>query len=512
MRLRLHHLFFITFLLLMVFYQASIFLQDPTIWSDEALYANLAINFIKEHRLGLDLWTNNLLPGVQDFAAWNPPLFFYLLAGWFKMTSVSIVNQRLLSVLAGSITILIFYYLLTKTLPQKQKNWAWGGISFLIYDYIFLRMIKISRPEVFMLTLALLSIYSFWMGIYQKQNYKSATYLITGLLLGLSFLIHPIALMFATAIGLFLIYKQRWMVFTQKENWFLGLGWIIPTIAWLTTSWSHLDIIRQQLTIASQRKAGDPNWLFSIFSVPPISIAFEYLALILLTLVFLITYWGWWRRRDYLQSKQKDLAQLLTFLMASSWFFCVMGKMIWYYALPLIFIYWAVMILIMTTLNLWSQRQTLAESEFNKLKTLTVFLIIGVGTILLANTYTHAYVLNHYQAGNYSYSNYSQQVLAAIPANQSILLSTQPSLYYAFVDQPYETFLFPVFKVSEATYFEFLNQVDYVVYNGIHDRAMGNYLNRYLNVNTDSSQFIGSQGQYQAYIIKLKPVAQRTNP
>ena len=98
-----------------IFYLLSIIfllLKIPSIWSDEAIYADIAHNLISQNRLGYDLLGLTRI-GLDQQTYWYPPIFLSTIALWFKLFGESIFIQRLLSVFI-SLCFLVMYYLLIK--------------------------------------------------------------------------------------------------------------------------------------------------------------------------------------------------------------------------------------------------------------------------------------------------------------------------------------------------------------------------------------------------------------
>lgn len=166
---------FLVFNLVIVFILIglALFLKEPPVWPDEAIYADIAQNLVQDNRLGTDLWRETI-PGVENYALWYPPVFFYLLSFWFKIFGFSIINQRLLSFLMA-IVVIIFYTLLSKELIKKDKNnlalIVILSLFGLISDVVFLKASRVSRPEIFILAFGFVAFWFFWQSLKGEKNH-----------------------------------------------------------------------------------------------------------------------------------------------------------------------------------------------------------------------------------------------------------------------------------------------------------------------------------------------------
>ena len=103
------------------FLALSSLLDNPPVWPDEAYYADIALNLLRENRLGTDLW-GDMIPGSRTNFYQYPPGLFYLFAGLFSLTGPSIYFQRLLAVIAGAGFLVGFYFFCKKVIGSKTKK------------------------------------------------------------------------------------------------------------------------------------------------------------------------------------------------------------------------------------------------------------------------------------------------------------------------------------------------------------------------------------------------------
>ena len=81
-----------------------LFLKDPMVWPDEAIFVDSAKTLLATGRLATNIFGDSI-PGLTQHADWYPPLYFYLLAGWIRMFGASIESVRMLSVIFSFATL-----------------------------------------------------------------------------------------------------------------------------------------------------------------------------------------------------------------------------------------------------------------------------------------------------------------------------------------------------------------------------------------------------------------------
>lgn len=487
--MKLPRLVLLTFFLVFLILSVLLLLKEPPVWPDEAIYADIAQNILKENRLGTFLW-QRLIPNVENCACWNPPVLFYAIAFWFKLFGFSIVNQRLLSILAGLLFLVVFYLFAKLFFTSKSIWFPTLTLGSLILDFTFLKATRVSRPEIFILLFGTSSLYFLLQG-FKIDNLKlKLLFIVTsGILASFTFLIHYLGIFFFLSVILVILLANKLLILRTKIFYLFMASFFTPIAIWVLSRFSEINTIKEQFFLASLRKNMESPWLIILWQTQPLSLKLLYLSYLLITAVFLVF--------SFISKEKKYL--ILSLVLLSSWVFALLGKMFWYFVLPLPFIYLAFFLLLS---EIWKDKL--------KLK------ILGGIFLIIVLTNLHLEYLTFLQEGgeNYSYDKFAKEILKVIPDKSTVFLSAIPDPYFSFKNQRNnKLYEFPVLATSPENYLRVLNDSDFIVYNGSYEEILfGDFLLRYIERNKLNIDKIGEPFQYQAFIIKLKPKTQRVNP
>ncbi len=463
--------FFLAILPFIINLSFSLF-KEPPIWPDEAIYADVAHNLLKESRLGTDLW-GQTIPGVKNHALWYPPAFFYSLAIWFKIFGFSIINQRLLSVLMGFL-LLLFIFLLRRSFL----------LLFLLgLDFTFLKAVKVSRPEIFILFFGIAATY-FLQKYFSKKNQPFFIFL-SGLFSGLAFLNHTIGIFFFFSFLIFFLAKEKLKILKSKSFYFFLFGFSLAVFLWLISLYPNFDLARKQMALAAARKKIEKAWFWIALHHKSRAMRLLHWSYLFTSLAFLV--------KTFFGKKNRDL--LLIILLISSWLFSVAGRMFWYFVLPIPFLYLGLVDLIKETKN-------------PKLKGFLLFFCLILSLLgLRINDRTLKS-----QPGDYF--QFLIKVSEVIPEGKTIFLSSVPDAYYAFKDKGNNRlYEFPVLATAQENYLEILDDSDFVIYNGSYEQIIFNdFLKNYLEKNTLKVHPLERENSFGAEVIELTPKNQRLSP
>ena len=191
--------------LLPLFFAAGIlFLNDPLVWSDEAIYVDIAKNWLQTGTLKTSLF-DEAVYGLQTIATWYPPLYFYVLGFWIKLFGHSIDSVRALSLLCASGALVALFFLAKNWF--KSRSLALLTILLISTDYFFSRSSRIARMDMFNFWLLSLS---YWL-LFFKNSISLKKLFVAGIFSGLAFISHPLGL-----IGPVLIVV--WLLFTNHQT------------------------------------------------------------------------------------------------------------------------------------------------------------------------------------------------------------------------------------------------------------------------------------------------------
>ncbi|MEH2056570.1 MAG: glycosyltransferase family 39 protein [Nostoc sp.] len=201
--------------------------HDSLMAHDEALYAWRA-------RLMFDSG-NWITPWER--AHHKTPGPYWLIASFYKLFGMSDMSARIPSMIAG-IFCLWLVYKIAKIMLEKKL--AWLAAAILSVEFLWLQYSRLSTPDVPMIFLVLLAIWSL-MKTELHPKYRYFWSFLAGLSLGLGFLVRSF-MIFLPIIALlpYLIWEHR--RHRHLSNPILYLGFfvgLIPTCVWLWLSWLH---------------------------------------------------------------------------------------------------------------------------------------------------------------------------------------------------------------------------------------------------------------------------------
>ncbi|MEH2267798.1 MAG: glycosyltransferase family 39 protein [Nostoc sp.] len=201
--------------------------HNSLIAHDEGLYASRA-------RLMFD--SGNWISPWEK-AHHKTPGPYWLIASFYKLFGVSDTSARIPSMIAGIFSLWLVYEIGKIILGKKI---AWLAAAILSVQFIWLQYCRLSTPDVPMILLVLLAIWSL-IKTELHPKYRYFWSFIAGLSLGLGFLVRSF-MIFLPIVALlpYLIWEHR--RHRHLTNPILYLGFfvgLIPTCIWLWLSWLH---------------------------------------------------------------------------------------------------------------------------------------------------------------------------------------------------------------------------------------------------------------------------------
>ncbi|MFK7776489.1 MAG: glycosyltransferase family 39 protein [Gimesia sp.] len=130
-----------------------------------------------------------------------PPLYYYLSAPLYSILPPTYSTTRLLSVMAGVVSLLFIYMLACRVFKDPLAGLAGAGLFSLSRTFFF--PATVSRPDMLCGMWGLLALWLMWRWY---DNQKQQRYLVlSGIALGLGMLTHPFALVYCIQIGIWVI-------------------------------------------------------------------------------------------------------------------------------------------------------------------------------------------------------------------------------------------------------------------------------------------------------------------
>lgn len=465
--------------LLSVLITVDLFLKEPPVWPDEAGLAQFSIS-IKQDPL--------------NYFKYYPSVYILLLSQWFRIFELSIISQRLLSIVGGIFTVTAFVYIL-KRINSGNNTFEIIGLILLLTDFTFLQGARVGRPEIWTLCFGLISVYFLFNWIKSNFNkYRFLFFSITACILAVSFHLNGFIFLLPILVTVSIFFKRMF----NKMNRIVLLSaaaLMFPFLVWFTVLLkSTLGFILLRLRISNAQE----TWLFEVFSSKPIELRLIYTFYLLTSIIFLIF---------CLRKRERYLLSIILPLLLS-WLVLIINKDFWYavYLVPLVII--SFIILSKDIYKSWKVTKSLYTSL--QLFGLTAMCIV----FFLSNLMFHLNILLSEGGSKFSYERYISDIQKVIPDNKTVFNSAIPSTYYAFTKRGNNKYLnFPQSFVEKNDSIKVLNGVDYIIFNGTYgDNYYGDLVAKYIEKNQVNIIKIGEQDQYHVYIVELKPTEQRTNP
>lgn len=252
------HLIYFSFFLY-IFFSLIFNLHIPAIWPDEVLFFNpsyeLGINGVMRTSV-----LTGLIPGMENYTLWMPPVFMVLLSGIFQIFPADLLTARLFSSCV-SLASLFLIYRLCFLFSFTMRRTAWV-LFLLATDFAFLKFSHTSRMESLCFFFALLSFYFLLKGknfnsskkdldIEQDSSLKNLDVFWAGVFLSLSFLSHPFGIVHSVPV-LFLLYQRNGI--TIKNIFICSVGGLIPLAAWGYYIIPNFDLFVTQFGAQLSRK------------------------------------------------------------------------------------------------------------------------------------------------------------------------------------------------------------------------------------------------------------------
>jgi 4-amino-4-deoxy-L-arabinose transferase-like glycosyltransferase len=444
--------------LVLLFFIINLFFLTnfPFIHSDEAWLSGLSRQIMQTENLASTEAFFDLLPR-------NPhaiKIFFHILQIIFiKIFNYQIFTFRLISMLAGSLGLIIFYeisYLIT-----KSKSLSLGALIILALDIHFIYSSHLARQEIILIFIMLAAFYYFLKNIDCEKNklfdqqlyskYPLKKDVILGFILGVAIGFHPNA--FIITLPMILIYSFN-LFFSQKTTFknYLSFGSTLALIALIfiylsfqfdpefITNYSsygaQLGVLDSFLIKLENLKTFYLKLFYRVsgtYYIPPIKfqlLFFAAAALISFIKLFI--------------KKEKVNLYLLLSLLAINLGYLIIGR---YNQTSIIFIFpicYLLFINLVKDLNL-------------KLAQLLIIMIIVILCLTSVKT-----VLND---SHYNYQDYLNQIAEVVPKEAQVLANLNTDYYFengSLFDYRNLDYL----RENDLTFIDYItkNKIEYIIY------------------------------------------------
>lgn len=448
-------------------------LKFPPPWPDETEYADVALNLIEKNQYKMSLHPFSEL--VNKTVYTYPPLMFYVVAASFKIFGFSLFSQRIISMIAGVLFLLLFYIFINKYI-FKNSFLSLIPIFLLVTDLSFTQSTRISRPEIYIMLLTILGYFALL-----KNNFRG--YFLSGLFFGLSALIQPYGVIGFIVACIYTFLKKKSN--SIKKIIFMTIPFIIAFIFWMWRINFNFQFFIEAMKLQGLRKSIEPSFFYQIFHEQNIYSA-------LLSIVYLISssiIVFLFLKKNSINSKFFLVLNIIIY-----WYFVIKGKQFWYFVYPIPWLYTGLILLITSFIN--------KKKYFKSIIPLFILILIFFINLRLTATY-----LKRFWNNNYSYKLFTKIITKQIPNNSRVFISTIPNPYYELKkNKTLKIFLFPALPGEEKEYLMTLENSDYIIYNGDHDLVYGNLLKKYIEKEKGFKIDINNGlNQYKAVVLRMQP-------
>ncbi|MGI8504124.1 MAG: ArnT family glycosyltransferase [Hassallia sp.] len=265
------------------------------VWILPLLLFNSGNNSLMAHDEGLYAWRSRVMFECGDWInPWSEPHHktpgpYWIIATSYKLFGISDTSVRLPSMIAGILSILLLYEIGKILLGKKV---AWLAAAILSVEFLWLQYCRLGTPDVPMICLILLGIWSFLKAELHRK-YRSFYSFIAGLSFGLGFLVRSF-IIFLPIVALlpYLIGEHRRHRHLTNPMFYSGfVVGLMPTLTWIWLSWQRFgnnsfeQLFRFVFRLGSNDR-GDHGILFYLWNVP--AKAFPWFLFALLGLVLLV--------------------------------------------------------------------------------------------------------------------------------------------------------------------------------------------------------------------------------
>ncbi|MBW4566756.1 MAG: glycosyltransferase family 39 protein [Tolypothrix carrinoi HA7290-LM1] len=265
------------------------------VWILPLLLFNSGNNSLMAHDEGLYAWRSRVMFESGDWInPWSEPHHktpgpYWMIASSYKLFGISEASVRLNGAIAGIFSILLLYEI-GKIIFSKKLGWLAAAI--LSVEFLWLQYCRLGTPDVPMICLVLLAIWSF-LKAELHPKYRSFYRFLAGLSFGLGFLVRSF-MIFLPIVALlpYLIGQHRRHRHLSNPMFYLGFAvGLIPTLSWIWLSSQRFgnnsfeQLFRFVFRLGSNDR-GDHGILFYFWNVP--AKAFPWFFFALLGLVLLV--------------------------------------------------------------------------------------------------------------------------------------------------------------------------------------------------------------------------------
>lgn len=464
--------FFFIFLIsssFFIYFSRSTFLSDPAVWPDEAIFFDTSSNIANNGSMATNLF-KDAIPGLQIRALWYPPLYFYASSSWMSTFGQSIESSRTFSFLLSIASLGVFFCIV----KMLFKNWgyAYFGTILLMFDSAFDTASKVARMDMLLFFFLLLGI---WGYLLARRYKKLIFFFLTGIVLALGILTHPLGFIAPFLILMFMIMEKERIKKKISSLASIMIPICLGLLIWYVNIAHYVSFFLLQYKLQLARKATEIPYALTLFQK---DFSWWLLFVAYIIIAVSLTYFSF-KYRNWLS--WFCLTGFFISFIALMW-----GKEIWY----LLYFQPFITLSILTLLKI-------VKSQKNDLLFMAV---IGLSFVILIINFN--FLFNKLSLSKKTnYTKFADTVSNAIPNGSTVFLSTIPDPYFSLIKRRSITLLeFPTVPISDKSYEKLLNTSDYVIFNFLSDKRLTDYLRK----NIEKTIEVGQGSGYTTYVLKLR--------
>ncbi len=204
--------------------------SSPLIWYDEGLLSEVSWHFANEGSFKQPVWTGYL--DYEEFSTHPNYGYFLILALFFKLFGLGIIQARLVSVIAGFLLLTTVYHM-TKQMTTKRT--AVIAALVLAINPLFILSARMVRQEMMLTLFGFLAFSLIVLGCKEQNKKKVRYFLFSGVIAAYAILVHLNGIFITLALCCVILSCRCW-----KGFFYFIIGLIIgisPYILFLLLNW-----------------------------------------------------------------------------------------------------------------------------------------------------------------------------------------------------------------------------------------------------------------------------------
>ncbi len=446
-----------------------LFLLEPPVWPDEAVFTDVAKTFIRTGHIATQIYGGAIYNTAAHFYFY-PPAYFLTLSAWIRMFGPGIESVRLMSSFIGLLSLVLFWIYIVRLFHSRTL--AVAGTVMLSIDSYFGLSSRTARMEIvvfflFISTLIVIDI------AFQRKS--ALWYLAGGILASCAVMTHPLGIM-VVALAVFAVIARHRKIDTDV-CWDL-LPPALAAAGWFISMGKNFPMFIYQVGINFAYKNAEVPHIFTLFGQG----IFWQISMVCIGLIIAIQTLVVIQKRKY-----SDIFVLGGFVI--SVLFVLWGKVFWYTIYPAPFID----LMILGFFACPPKQNVYRYGVF-----LLSFCTILAQAAILYMT------LQSFQGMDNGYHLFTRSIQSFVPRGGHVLLASVWDPYFDLKrDSGLTLYELSELPLPDSDIKPLLDNADVVIYTNIFSPYVASYLNTY------RKSTIQIHYGYSATVVLLLPRGER---